>query len=122
MGAPNALRGGSLTGNASTLDLLARDLVDILVADYHAPALLMAVEKIVELRLLDLPAAVRLVTHNPAEAVGLTDRGAIDVGRQADLLIVEQLGGLPVVAATLVGGALRYAGAPFAARLRLPGA
>ncbi len=86
MGAPNALRGGSLTGNASALDLMARGLVDILVADYHAPALLAAVFLIVARGLADLPAAVRLVTAAPAAAVGLEDRGAIEVGRRADLV------------------------------------
>jgi alpha-D-ribose 1-methylphosphonate 5-triphosphate diphosphatase len=117
MGAPNALRGGSLTGNASALDLLARGLVDILVADYHAPALLAAVFLIVARGLTDLPAAVRLVTAAPALAVGLTDRGAIEVGRRADLLVLDRHGEVPVVDATLLGGELRYTAGPFAPAL-----
>ena len=92
MGAPNALRGRSLTGNASAIDLLERGLVDILVADYHAPALLAAVFRIVELGLADLPSAVRLVTENPARAVELRDRGALRPGMRADLLIAEVYG------------------------------
>ena len=117
MGAPNALRGASLTGNASALDLLARGLVDILIADYHASSMLAAVFRIVELGLLDLPAALRLVTENPARAIGLADRGTIAPGQRADLIVVEQHGRLPIVAATLVRGALAYAGGPFAASL-----
>ena len=117
MGAPNAVRGGSLTGNASALDLLARGLVDILIADYHASSMLAAVFRIVELGLLELPAALRLVTETPARAVGLADRGTIAPGQRADLIVVEHHGHQPIVAATLVRGALCYAGGPFAASL-----
>ena len=117
MGAPNALQGRSLSGNASALDLLARGLVDLLVADYHASSLLAAVFLIVARGLADLPTATRLVSLTPAEAVGLTDRGAIVAGRRADLLVVEEHGGLPIVAATFLCGAVSYAGGPFAAAL-----
>lgn len=114
MGAPNALRGASLTGNTSALDLLTRGLCDILVADYHAPSLLAAVGKVVDAGLLDLPAAVRLLTANPAAAVGLNDRGALVAGRRADLIVVERQRGVPVVDATFVAGQLRYTAGPFA--------
>ena len=117
MGAPNAVRGGSLTGNASALDLLARGLVDILIADYHAPSLLAAVFLIAERGLLDLPAALRLATATPARAVGLTDRGTIAPGQRADLIAVEYHRHQPIVAATFVRGALCYASGPFAADL-----
>jgi len=115
MGAANAFRGGSLSGNVDTLELLWRGLVDVLVADYYAPALLAALFKIVGLGLLDLPAATRLITANPAAAVGLDDRGAIAVGRRADLVVVEHRGGVPLPLATMVGGAWRYAVAAFPA-------
>jgi alpha-D-ribose 1-methylphosphonate 5-triphosphate diphosphatase len=122
MGAPNAVRGGSLTGNASALELLSRGLVDILIADYHASSLLQAVFRIVELGMLDLPTALRLVTETPAQAVGMADRGTIAPGQRADLLVVEQYGRLPIVAATIVRGAIGYLGGPFAASLAtLPG-
>jgi alpha-D-ribose 1-methylphosphonate 5-triphosphate diphosphatase len=122
MGAPNAVRGGSLTGNASALDLLSRGLVDVLIADYHASSMLAAVFRIVELGILDLPAALRLVTATPARAVGLADRGTIAPGQRADLLIVEEYGGEPIVAATIARGVVSYLGGPFAAGLvALPG-
>lgn len=117
MGAPNALQGRSLSGNASALDLQARGLIDILVADYHASSLLAAVFLFVARGLADLPTATRLVSQNPAEAVGMTDRGAIIPGRHADLIVVEEYGGLPIVAATLLRGVTSYAGGPFAAAL-----
>src|SRR5262249_44155523 len=117
MGAPNALRGGSLSGNASALDLLRRGLVDVLVADYHAPALLSPIFRVVELGLADLTRATRLLTLNPAAAVQLNDRGAVEVGRRADLIVVELHDRIPVVNATLVAGELRYTAGPFASRL-----
>jgi len=117
MGAPNALQGRSLSGNASALELLARGLVDILVADYHASSMLAAAFQIVAQGRGDLPAATRLISDTPARAVGRTDRGAIVAGRRADLLVVEQHGGLPIVAATLLRGTTTYAGGPFAAAL-----
>jgi alpha-D-ribose 1-methylphosphonate 5-triphosphate diphosphatase len=121
MGAPNALRGGSLTGNASALDLLARGLVHILVADYHAPALLAALFRAVDQNLTDLVAGARLLTLNPATAVGLTDRGAIEAGRRADLIVLERHAGIPVVDATLLAGTLRYTAGPFAPALAVLG-
>ena len=46
---------------------------------------------------MSLPAAVGLVTANPAEAVALTDRGSLEVGRRADLVRVSMVEGQPVV-------------------------
>jgi alpha-D-ribose 1-methylphosphonate 5-triphosphate diphosphatase len=40
---------------------------------------------------------VALVTTNPAAAAGLDDRGAIAVGKRADLVRVRMVGGMPVV-------------------------
>jgi len=117
MGAPNVMQGRSLSGNASALDLLAHGLVDILVADYHASSLLAAVFLIVARDLADLPTATRLVSATPAGAIGMSDRGTIAPGLRADLIVVEEHGGMPIVAATLLRGAISYAGGPFAATL-----
>src|SRR5687768_3035093 len=103
-GAPNLVRGNSLSGNASALDLLARGLVDILVADYHAPSLLAAVFKAADAGVASLPAAARLVTANPATAVDLHDRGRIEAGRRADLIAVRVSHGIPLVDLTISGG------------------
>ena len=112
MGAANVLRDGSLSNNIGGRELLARGLVDILVADYHAPALLAAVDKIVDLDLATLPEAAALMTHNPAQAVGLTDRGALLPGRRADLIVVAPTVPYRSVEATFVAGGLRYAAGP----------
>jgi alpha-D-ribose 1-methylphosphonate 5-triphosphate diphosphatase len=99
MGAPNVVRGGSHSGNAAATDLAARGLLDILSSDYVPFSLLQAAFILPErVQSMDLPAAVRLVSRVPAETVGLTDRGAIAVGRRADLVRVRHRpGSVPVV-------------------------
>lgn len=47
----------------------------------------------------DLPGAIALVTRNPADAVGLDDRGEIAPGKRADLVRVAMRGEVPVVRA-----------------------
>ena len=100
MGAPNVVRGGSHSGNASARELAEAGQLDILSSDYVPAALLMAA-----FRLADAPAvgglagAMRLVSKAPAEATGLKDRGEIAVGRRADLLRVAKHDGEPVVRA-----------------------
>ncbi len=100
MGAPNVVRGGSHSGNASARDFAEAGLLDILSSDYVPAALLMAA-----FRLADAPnvgglaGAARMVTKNPAEAAGLADRGEIAVGRRADLVRVRAHHGEPVVRA-----------------------
>lgn len=100
MGAPNVVRGGSHSGNASARALAEAGALDILSSDYVPSALLMAA-----FRLSDIPAvgglagAVRMVTKTPAEATGLMDRGEIRPGLRADLLRVALHDGEPVVRA-----------------------
>ncbi len=89
VGAPNLVRGGSQSGNVSAAELIERDLADILCADYHAPSILAGLFQMERDGLRDLPAAVRMATRNPARAVGLTDRGAIEPGLRADLIQVR---------------------------------
>jgi len=89
MGAPNIVRGGSHSGNVSALDLVRDGSLDILSSDYVPASLLQAVFALVARAELTLPEAVRLVSANPAGAIGLDDRGAIAVGRRADLVRVR---------------------------------
>ena len=100
MGAPNLVRGESQWGNLSTADAIDAGVVDVLVADYHPPSLLAA-------PFVDtgepLPARVRRVTANPADAIGMDDRGRIETGARADLLVVES-DPTPTVARALVAG------------------
>lgn len=88
MGAPNIVRGGSHSGNVSAADLLAHGLLDILSSDYVPFSLLQAACALHDAGTLDLPAAIRLVSANPAAAARFDDRGAIAVGLRADLVRV----------------------------------
>jgi alpha-D-ribose 1-methylphosphonate 5-triphosphate diphosphatase len=98
MGAPNLVRGGSHSGNVSAAVLAEAGQLDILSSDYVPFSLMIAVFALPELvPSIRLPEAVRLVTRAPAEAVGLTDRGAIRAGLRADLVRVRAGEGVPVV-------------------------
>ncbi|MCA1457214.1 alpha-D-ribose 1-methylphosphonate 5-triphosphate diphosphatase [Bradyrhizobium sp. BRP22] len=98
MGAPNVVRGGSHSGNIAAVDLAREGLLDILSSDYIPSSLLMAALQLPRhVPAIDLASAVRAVTKTPAEAVGLTDRGEIAVGKRADLIRVHVARGLPVV-------------------------
>lgn len=100
MGAPNLVRGGSLWDNLSARAAIDDGIVDVLCSDYHPPSLLAAA-------FVDtgesLPVRVNRVTRNPAEAVGLNDRGRLEVGARADLLVVDT-SGPPTVERAFVDG------------------
>lgn len=89
MGAPNALRGTSHSGNLSAREAVDAGLVDCLAADYHPATLVQAAFGLAREGALDLPAAVALVTAGPAAALGLHDRGRLAAGLRADLCLVE---------------------------------
>ncbi|MEC8197601.1 MAG: amidohydrolase family protein, partial [Pseudomonadota bacterium] len=88
-GAPNAMRGQSYSGNLSARDAHAAGLLHILAADYHPAAILPAIHALAKTDPNGLPGAVCLAASNPAEALGLNDRGEIAVGKRADLALVD---------------------------------
>lgn len=88
MGAPNLVRGGSHSGNIAAADLAARGWLDILSSDYMPVSLLQAVFLLAPTD-AELPAAAATATATPAEAVGLNDRGRLEIGKRADLLRVR---------------------------------
>jgi alpha-D-ribose 1-methylphosphonate 5-triphosphate diphosphatase len=92
MGAPNALRGQSYSGNLSAREAHSMGLLDILASDYHPSALLPAVLELAKADPAGLAGATRLATLNPARALGLADRGAIAQGMRADLVIADDTG------------------------------
>lgn len=92
MGAPNALRGQSYSGNLSAREAHAAGLLDLLAADYHPSAMLPAVLVLAKTDPEGLAGAARLSTLNPARALGLEDRGEIREGLRADLLIADDRG------------------------------
>lgn len=107
MGAPNALRGQSYSGNMSARDGHAAGLLDILAADYHPSAILPAILVLAGTDPQGLAGATRLATLNPARALGLDDRGEIAPDQRADLVVAEDTG-VGHVRATFRGGAMIY--------------
>jgi alpha-D-ribose 1-methylphosphonate 5-triphosphate diphosphatase len=87
MGAPNALRGQSMSGNLSALDATRAGLLSVIAADYHPAAFVPGIFKIAAET--SLPTAVAMATRNAARSAGLLDRGEIAVGQRADLVVVE---------------------------------
>ncbi len=105
MGAPNAYRGQSNTGNLSAMVALREGLVDILASDYYPAAMLHMVFKLAVDRILPLHEAVKLVSSNAANAAGLFDRGSLELEKRADLVLVEaRPGKLPRVRASFAKG------------------
>ncbi|MCF8484977.1 MAG: alpha-D-ribose 1-methylphosphonate 5-triphosphate diphosphatase [Rhodobacteraceae bacterium] len=103
MGAPNALRGQSYSGNLSARQAHAAGLLDILASDYHPSAILPAVLELAKADPGGLAGAARLASANPARALGLTDRGSIAPGMRADLIVADDAG-IGHVRATIRGG------------------
>ncbi|NUB43572.1 alpha-D-ribose 1-methylphosphonate 5-triphosphate diphosphatase [Fertoebacter nigrum] len=106
MGAPNVVRGGSQSGNVSAAALIAEGLVDALVSDYHIPALPLAVWALVDKGLCTLPRAWAMISSTPAEILRLPDRGRLDPGMRADLVVVNAA--TREIEATICGGRLSY--------------
>ena len=89
LGAPNAMRGGSHLGSPGAAEMIRRGLCDILASDYFYPAMLGAVVRLLADGVAGLPALWRLVSANPAAAMGLHDRGRIAPGLRADLVLLD---------------------------------
>lgn len=98
VGGPNLVLGASHSGNIAARELASAGCVDIVSSDYVPNSLMQAAFKLAAAPIgLDLPAAVRTVSLNPARSVGLDDRGALEPDRRADLVRVRVVDGEPVV-------------------------
>ena len=106
MGAPNVVRGGSQAGNIAATDLIRAGLCDALVSDYYYPALAQAAFKLVDDGILSLPQAWAMISSVPAEILRLPDRGKIDYGRRADLVVICEK--TRAVEATISGGRVTH--------------
>ena len=106
MGAPNVVRGRSHSGNISATDLIREGLVDALVSDYHYPTLAAAAWALVDRKVMDLPEAWAMISTRPAEILRLPDRGRLDYGRRADMVVINEE--TRAVEATIAGGKLAY--------------
>ena len=119
MGAPNALRGKSYSGNLSARDTHAAGLLQILAADYHPGAILPAVKVLAAADPEGLVGAARLANANPAQALGLEDRGHIAAGMRADFCIAD-MSGIGRVVASYSAGTQAYSDGTLAGRSPVP--
>ncbi|HWQ42055.1 MAG TPA: alpha-D-ribose 1-methylphosphonate 5-triphosphate diphosphatase [Desulfosporosinus sp.] len=104
VGAPNIIRGKSHSNNMKAIDAITNSAADIVCSDYLPSAMLPAVFHLTR-EGIKLTEAVKLVTLNPAKALGLDGEvGSVEVGKCADLIIVEMHQDYPLIHKTLVGG------------------
>lgn len=94
VGAPNLVLGRSHSGNVAAARLVESGLVDALASDYVPCSMLHGAFLLHEIAGLALPEAIAMVTQTPAQMTGLTDRGAIEIGKRADLVRVHARGGI----------------------------
>lgn len=98
MGAPNLVRGGSHSGNASARDFAKEGVLDIVSSDYIPNSLLHAAFLLFEqIEGYDLSRAIRTVSKAPAQSAGLHDRGEIKIGYRADLVHVHHTPHHPLI-------------------------
>jgi alpha-D-ribose 1-methylphosphonate 5-triphosphate diphosphatase len=90
MGAPNAYRGQSTSeGNLSAREAIKAGLVDILSTDYFPAAPLHAALLLASQGVVPLHESIKLISQIPADAMRLHDRGRLEVGRNADIVLYE---------------------------------
>jgi alpha-D-ribose 1-methylphosphonate 5-triphosphate diphosphatase len=105
LGAPNVLMGGSHSGNLSAIDAIKENAADILCSDYYPSSLLHSAFKLEQDGIISLPQAVKMLTLNPAEAMGIdADYGSVEAGKKADLLVVKKIHGKPMVYKCFIDG------------------
>jgi alpha-D-ribose 1-methylphosphonate 5-triphosphate diphosphatase len=107
MGAPNYYRGGSHCGNLSCIDAMNENLVDILCSDYHFPALLGSVIKMIQDG-ISPSKAISYVTTNPAKMLNFNDVGSIEIGKKADLVTFSIIETHAAVSNVYIEGIQKY--------------
>ena len=106
LGAPNVVRGASHKGNVSAMELVTMGLCDALASDYHYPSPRRAALFLARSGVLSLAEAWALVSEGPARVLGLADRGRLEAGKRADLVILDDATNR--VAATFVAGRISF--------------
>ncbi|MCG8543121.1 MAG: alpha-D-ribose 1-methylphosphonate 5-triphosphate diphosphatase [Alphaproteobacteria bacterium] len=109
-GAPNLVAGQSHSGNISMRQLAAQDRLGILCSDYIPASMLHAIAVLTrDPMAFSIQDAVKRVATTPAETFGLSDRGAIEPGRRADLIHVAMRGEhAPILRASWCRGRRAY--------------
>ena len=109
LGAPNVVRGGSHNGCLDATSAIVSGQCNILASDYYYPTLLHAAFRLVKDGHLHLEEAWKFISQSPAEACGLGDRGHLQTGKRADVIVVPSVGTeLPAVQTTIVNGRIVF--------------
>ena len=107
LGAPNVVRGGSHNGAINAAHAVESDLCSVLASDYYYPSQLLAAFRLLADKRTTFPAAWELISKNAAEAAGLSDRGILEPGKRADIVVIDDHDpSLPQVVAVFVAGKL----------------
>jgi len=106
MGAPNVVRGGSHLGWHGAEALVKDGLCTVLCSDYHYVSLLRAPYILAANGSATFGEAVALVTSNAARMAKLPDRGTLEAGGRADVVLVDPE--TQRVAVTIAAGILAY--------------
>ena len=110
LGAPNVVRNGSHCDRLDATSAVASGLCNVLSSDYYYPSMLLSVFLLMERNDMTLPEVWPLVSANAAQAAGLNDRGKIEDGQRADIVIVDDTdSNLPEVTSSFIAGELVYA-------------
>ena len=109
-GAPNLVRGTSHLGGVSAREAISCGAADMLCSDYHYPSVLRAPFVLARLGICTFEQAWSFVSEAPAAVAGLVDRGRIEEGAAADVIVVEPPadGAGARVRAVVVGGEVVY--------------
>ena len=105
LGAPNFIRNKSHSDNVSVNDLVDNnfDLVDIFSSDYVPLSLIQSVFKLLH-KGVNLSESTKLVSYNPANSVGLDDRGHIEINKRSDFLRVAFVENTPLIKEVYIKG------------------
>jgi alpha-D-ribose 1-methylphosphonate 5-triphosphate diphosphatase len=117
MGSPNVVRGRSHLNWTSAATMAEAGICDVLSSDYYYPAMARAAFILSGRGVFDIPRAWALISGNPAAAAGLMDRGSIEAGKRADLVLFEPAERRLV--ATIADGRLAHLTAEGSARLTM---
>lgn len=105
LGSPNILLGGSHSGNLSAAEAIMNGCADILCSDYYPQAMLHSIFIMHHQYNVDLSEMVNKVSLNPAKATHIdSEYGSLEKGKKADILIVDEIDGYPVITNVLVDG------------------
>lgn len=105
LGAPNILLGGSHSGNLSAAEAILNDCADILCSDYYPQAMLHSIFIMHNRHGVSIPEMVNKVSLNPAKATKIDkEYGSLEKGKKADVLIVDEIDGYPVITHVLIDG------------------